>query len=257
MEPRGRLRALLLALVLLLTAAPAASAVVVHTHGGRFFGLTPHRNLNSAVLRRSIQGTSAPSTTAGSTTTSSTSGNLNYHSGPVLHSSSPYLIFWTPPGESMPASWQALFQRYFTDAAADSGRASNVYAVGRQYTDGSGFADAAQTFSASQVIVDSEPYPSLDGANCPHASGYATCISDTQLQAEVERVVAARKLPADGATTASTLPANAPVYCVVLPSDVNECLPANPDGSVDCADNSFCAYHSCAAAGSNHLLYSA
>jgi hypothetical protein len=28
-------------------------------------------------------------------------GTLSYRGGPVVHSSRPYLIFWTPPGESI------------------------------------------------------------------------------------------------------------------------------------------------------------
>ena len=42
----------------------------------------------------------------------SASGGLSYQGGPVLHSSRPYLIFWTPSGESIPASSEALMERF-------------------------------------------------------------------------------------------------------------------------------------------------
>ena len=85
---------------------------------------------------------------------------LPYNGGPVLHSSRPYLIFWTPSGESIAASSESLIERYFTDVAADSGKSCNVFGVLRQYYDRSGFADYRQTFDrARQVIVDTQPYP--------------------------------------------------------------------------------------------------
>src|SRR5581483_12013984 len=96
------------------------------------------------------------------------SGTLAYHGGYVLHSSAPYVIFWAPAGQSIPSSTQSLIERYFSDAAADSGTAGNEFAVDRQYTDGSGFADYRQTFSAaSQVIADTSAYPARDTSNCP------------------------------------------------------------------------------------------
>jgi hypothetical protein len=89
----------------------------------------------------------------------SAAGSLSWHGGPVVHSSAPYLVFWTPPGESIPASSQSLLERYLTDVAVDSGKSSNVFGVDRQYYDQTVFADYRQTFNPSrQVIVDGQPY---------------------------------------------------------------------------------------------------
>src|SRR5947208_5115930 len=86
---------------------------------------------------------------------SSGGGLLDYHGGSVLHSSAPYLILWTPSGETIPSNSLSLLERYLHDAAADSGRSSNVFAVGRQFTDSTGFADYRQVFTpAGQVLVD-------------------------------------------------------------------------------------------------------
>ena len=60
----------------------------------------------------------------------SATGNLDYHGGPVLHGSTPYLIFWDPHSELTSAD-KTLFERYFADAAADSGKPSNVFGVAR------------------------------------------------------------------------------------------------------------------------------
>jgi hypothetical protein len=96
-------------------------------------------------------------------TASAASGKVSYHGGPVLHSSSAYVVFWTPAGESIPAGSQSLIERFLSDSAVDSGKSSNVFGVLRQYHDMVGFADYRQTFDpARQVIVDTEPYPPHD-----------------------------------------------------------------------------------------------
>ncbi|HET6869722.1 MAG TPA: PKD domain-containing protein [Solirubrobacteraceae bacterium] len=177
---------------------------------------------------------------------------LSYQGGPVLHSSDPYLIYWAPSGETIPSSWQSLIERYFTDVAADRGHATNVYAVARQYTDTAGFADYQQTFDpASQVVQDSDPYPAQDSGNCA-TSPYTTCLTDDQLQTEISSLIAADGLPTAGPTSADELSDGAPIYFVVLPSDVDVCF---ADGSGTCASNDFCAYHSSFADGSNNILY--
>lgn len=236
-----------LLLTLLAVLAPGASAVVVHEPNGRLLGVTPRAGINPASIPGSVAAQHAASPF-------SSDGNLDYNGGPVLHSSAPYLIFWTPSGESIAAGSESLLERYFTDVAADSGKADDVYGVDRQYTDGAGFADYNQTFnSATQAIVDTQPYPAQDTSNCPDtSSSYPTCLTDAQLQAEVQRLISAEGLPTDGSTGASELAQNAPIYFVVLPADVNVCLP----GDV-CGDNYFCAYHSPFVDGSNYVLYAA
>jgi PKD domain len=151
-------------------------------------------------------------------------GQLQYHGGPVLHSSAPYLVFWTPTGESIPASSESLLARYLSDVAADSGKSTNVFAVDRQYYDSTGFADYRQTFNAArQVIVDRHPYPPRD-TQCPEvAAAYPTCISDDELQPELQRLITADHLPNAGRAFAPELSANAPIYLIIVPGDVNVC----------------------------------
>lgn len=234
-------------LAALVIGVPAASAVVVHTPNGQFLGILPHRGITPGSIPGSIPAQRGSNL--------SSNGNLSYHGGPVVHSSAAYLIFWTPSGFSIPSSSQALIQRYFTDSAADSGTAGNAFAVARQFTDGSGFADYKQAFNASsQVISDTQGYPVRDQAHCPlNIPGAENgCVTDAQIQAEVQRLVTTRGLPNGGSAGSSSLPANAPIYFVVLPSNMNVC-----DSASSCADNQFCAYHSSFSFGSpsKELLY--
>src|SRR5215471_16824102 len=150
---------------------------------------------------------------------------LPYGGGPVLHSSSPYLVFWTPPGEKIPASSERLMERFLADVAADSGKSSNPYGVLRQYHDRSGFADYRQRFEpARQVIIDTHPYPQRNSLECPDVSTfYPTCIGQVQIESEVGRLITSRHLPDAGRFGGLELRAYAPIYIVVVPADVMFC----------------------------------
>jgi PKD repeat protein len=231
LRPRLSARWVGLAFVVITAAVapPPAAAVVVHLPKGTVAGIS----LRAGVSPASITG--AQAAPAGPQRFD-LNGNVNYHNGPVIHSSAPYLVFWDPAG-AIPASSRALLERFFTDVAADSGTANNIYGVIRQYTDSSGFADYKQTFTAGQVINDTQPYPALDSVNCPDvAPSYPTCITDAQLQAEITRLGGADGLPTGTG-------ANAPIYFVVTPANVNVCVSSGTT-PVPCADNFFCAYHS-------------
>ncbi len=239
--PRAGLAVLIAALGISSVFAAGAGAVVTRDPHGQFFGVTPRAGVSPAavVSRASTKRSSGPNT-------SSDNGSLSYHGGSVLHSSAPYLVYWDPSGH-VASSSRALYQRYLHDVAA-AGDAGTVYAVDRQFTDGSGFAGAAQTFNpATQAINDTQPYPAQDTVNCPAtrvAPAYPTCITDAQLQTELARLIAADRLP-------TGVGANAPIYFVVTPPDVNIC----EDGAT-CADNTFCAYHSVFGDGGAYVLYS-
>ncbi|MGZ4173545.1 MAG: PKD domain-containing protein [Solirubrobacteraceae bacterium] len=239
--PWASLAALIAALGVSSVFAAGAGAVVTRGPHGQFFGVTPRAGVSPAavVSRAATKRNSGPNT-------SSDNGSLSYHGGSVLHSSVPYLVYWDPNGH-IASSSRALYQRYLSDVAA-AGDAGNVYAVDRQFTDGSGFAGAAQTFNpATQAINDIQPYPAQDTVNCPPARvmpAYPTCITDAQLQTELARLIAADGLP-------TGVGANSPIYFVVTPADVNICQ----DGAT-CADNTFCAYHSVFGDGGAYVLYS-
>jgi hypothetical protein len=89
------------------------------------------------------------------------------------------------------------------------------------------------------VIVDRQPYPPEDTAGCADPSStYPTCISNGEIQSEVERLIRADGLPTAGKPNPE-LVANAPIYFVVLRADVNMCTPF----AVQCADRNLQGYH--------------
>jgi PKD repeat protein len=234
--------ALIAPLAMFALLAPSAAAVVTHQPNGRFLSVAPRRGVPAASIAGSVAAQHAA-------VPLSSNGNLDYHSGPVMRSSAPYLIFWEPAGEAIGAATKSVLESYFADVAADSGKSSDVYGVDRQFTDGAGFADYKQQFSSAQVIVDTQPYPTSNNCSSTSAS-YPTCLTDAQLTSEIARLVAVNGLPTAGASSASELGQNAPIYFVVLPADVNEC-----SATANCADNKFCAYHSAFTDGGSRVLY--
>src|SRR5262249_30808758 len=118
------------------------------------------------------------------------------------------------------------------------------YGVNRQFTDTTGFADYSQTWASDHAITDTHSYP-VSSSQCTENSGFTetVCLFDSQIQAEVARVVAADGLP-------TGLAGSAPIYFVVTPPTVNSCF-----NNSECADNVFCAYHSDFSSNSQEVLY--
>jgi PKD repeat protein len=224
---------LLVGVVVVVALPASAGAVVVQAGNGQRYGVLLRRGVGVSALKAA----QVPATGR----VAAPNGNVDYHGGPILHSSAPYLIFWDPSG-AISAHSKTVLEQYLSDTAADSGKATDVFSVLRQYTDSSGFADYQQTFSASQAILDTQPYPTI-ASGCTTGSGYPNCLTDAQLQAEVTRLINARSLP-------TGIGPNAPIYFLITPQDTNICSPA-----LGCADPGFCAYHSSFTDGSNHVLY--
>jgi hypothetical protein len=238
---RGYTRSVLiatLAAVLMGLLATTAGAVVLRSQSGQFFGAAMRQGVSPA----SAPGVQVPAPAPGLHAKSN--GNVDYNGGPVLHSTAPYLIFWDPSGK-IPAASRTVMSKYLADTAADSRKSTNVYSVLRQYTDTTGFADYKQAFKSTQAILDKQAYPTTH--RCPTtAPAYPICITDAQVHAELTRLIAADKLPRG-------LAANAPMYAVITPQNVNECFDAA--GSA-CGSNFFCAYHSNYVDGGQQVLYS-
>ena len=232
--------ALITVLMAVLTAvamlAPSAGAVVVQVGPHQRAGVMPARGVNPASIRGSYAKPGAAKKFAAN-------GNLDYNGGIVLHGEAPYLIFWDPNNQ-IAAADKALYERFFADSAHDSGLATNVYSVDRQFTDSTGFANYSQTWDPSHAITDTQAYPTTGQCTESSFSGETACLFDAQIQAEVARVIAADSLPS-GET------GQAPIYFVVTPPTVNSCF---SDGTT-CADNFFCAYHSGFTNGSSQVLY--
>jgi hypothetical protein len=240
---RPRLRsavilAVALAAVLSASVAASASAEVTHNPKGHFLGIMPSSLHRTVLTAGTAQGTPP----------------LTYHGGPVVHSSRVYAIYWRPPGTYIPAGYQAQIAQYFTDVAASSWKTTNVYAALTQYCSGvangaSSCPSASDNFSSYSVayggafIDTASKFPTT--GNCPNytlgdGTTSTNCLTDAQIQAEVNKVVTAEKW-ATGLGTE---------FFVFTPAHVGECFTiggtSDPNGG--CYDPEFspgfCAYHS-------------
>jgi hypothetical protein len=202
----------------------------VHGSNGRAYGL----ELRAGVAPGSVKGSVAA---AHHYSGFSSNGNLDYQGGSVLHSSNAYVIFWDP-AHAISSTTHDLIIRYFQDSAHDSGLATNVFAVNRQFNDSTGSADYSQAFGGS--FSDATGYPA-NGCSVTNVT-HPTCLSDSQLVNEIHSAAVSHGWPTG----------LAPIYFIITPPSVVTC---EPDG-VTCSNNIFCAYHSAFLDnGGNEYLY--
>ena len=212
-----------------LGAAPAA-AVVAHLPGPDI-GYQP---LNG-------QGRAGPAPSA--PTQFDSLGHLEYHGGPVMHSMAQYAIFWAPSGFAFPAGYRQAAIQYLKDVAADSGKPTNVYSVGTQFSDAASPSNpdpnpGPATYEASYggSFGDATPYPSngcppyLPRGGSP-PTPFTICLTGAQIGTEVDSVVSQHGAPRGLGTE----------YFVFLPDGVGNCFNAT---GTNCFDREFCAYHS-------------
>lgn len=172
----------------------------------------------------------------GSTVIHAHAANLPYGGGPVLHSNRTHLIFWQPQGSGLAydPGYQALIERFLQNVAAASHSTNNVYGLTGQYTDRHGPAAYDSTYGGAVVATDRLP---PNGCVEPPAigPGWTVCLTDSQLVAEIERVIRAHHLP--------TGPTD--VYFLVTPNGLGSCTGSD---STSCAlggsVSGYCGYHS-------------
>ena len=179
-------------------------------------------------------------------TTCSSNPCLSYHGGPVLHSNTGYVIYWQPSGApsgvaAFPPGYATHIDQYLADVAAADGLFSNVYAVAMQYADGSG--NAQSGFTRGTPIPDTDPLPP-SGCVDP-AMPTNPCLTDAQIEAEIDSVVSANQLPRGAG----------PIYFLVTPPGLASCASATYGDS--CYDNThgYCAYHSDFDLGHGETIY--
>jgi hypothetical protein len=160
---------------------------------------------------------------------------LQYHGGPVLHSSDSYAIYWDPAG-TYRGDWMQLINGYLQGVGSDSGKPTDVFALNGQYRDAGGQAANASTFRGAYTATD--PYPT--SGNCSDKPAEApVCLTDVQIREELQHIISLGALP--GAT-------GTPVYYVLTPPGVTVCTDGG--GSGNCSDstttppNGICGYHS-------------
>ncbi len=162
-----------------------------------------------------------------------TFSNLDYSGGPVMPSNTNYTIVWAPSSYTGPQfqyDYVAGVNQFFVDLAHDSGSHTNSDSVSTQYNDANGNTAAYDsTFGGS--FTDTDPLPPN---GCPALQG-DICLTDAQLQSELDQFLSAHNLPRD-LTHA---------YFLLTPPGVASCL---DEAGTICSVNAdlnqaFCAYH--------------
>jgi hypothetical protein len=233
-----------------LASAPPAGAVVTEVEGTTV-GLTPR---NSASLVAGLLGETEAGKLFENPSPESFANPLGH---PVLHGSQVFVIYWDPQGYYH-GDWQNAVNSFLHDAGSDSGSLGNVFAVDAQYTDTSN-KPAYSKLTFRGAYTDTHAYPEA-GCTDPrplyewkaHKIKALSCLTDAQIQAELQSFIAARGLPKGMGT----------VYYLLTPPGVTVCLDAG-GAAGHCSDfastaleqrtqaitsesyeNSFCSYHS-------------
>jgi PKD repeat protein len=165
--------------------------------------------------------------------------NMDYNGGPVMPSNTDYMVLWSPEGLSAyPSGYVSGLETFFTDLAHDSGGHQNVDSVSAQYNDLTGaFAQYDTTFGGA--LVDTDPYPTTE---CPATAPVTACLTDAQIQTELEQFVGANGLTTDLSHE----------YFLLTPPHVESCFSNDPNANpayggcsagepIDLAF--YCAYH--------------
>jgi hypothetical protein len=196
--------------------APAAPAAAATAYAGRVSDLPPGARVHAAVIAHAA--------------------NLPYGGGDVLHWNRTHVVFWEPAGSGMSfdPGYQSLIERFLQQVAADSHKPTNVYSLSGQYTDADGPAGYASVYGGAVLATD--PLPANGCAEPPTAPGWTVCLSDAQLEHELEQVIAARRLP----TSAND------VYFLITPNGLGDCEFSGPTNCAlgGSAVGSYCGYHS-------------
>ena len=171
-----------------------------------------------------------------------------YHGGSVMRGVTIHTIFWAPSGfkfDGPPSggglSYEQLIQQFLTNVANASGTGANVFSVLPEYPDRSGPGTYQISYNASvDSIDDTAPYP-RPGNQCASPAGIATCITDLQLQREIDRVVQSHDPSGRGLHD---------IWFVFLPPDVDTCAAVG-----QCGTTAFAGYHSLLNLGHGSTIY--
>jgi hypothetical protein len=163
---------------------------------------------------------------------------LRYEGGPVLRANRTHAIFWAPAGSGLrfDPGYRPLVGSFLTNVAVASHSTSNVFANTGQYTDGRGHA-AAYSSRFGGAVLDTDRLPASGCVEPPVTGpGWTVCLTDSQLQSELEHVVRAQGLP--------TGPDD--VYFLLTPRGFGSCLSTTPTSgcALGGSDNGYCGYHS-------------
>ncbi len=172
-----------------------------------------------------------------------------YHGGQVMRGVTIHTIFWAPSGfhfDGPPTpgvlGYEPMIQQFFADAAHDSGSNSNEFSVLGEYPDPAPGLYQFAYHAATDTINDTDPYPAKS-KQCPSPTGIPTCVTDTQLRHEIDKVIQTHDPGARGLHN---------IWFIMLPPDVDTC-----DVLGDCGTTVFLGYHSLFNLGHGVTIYGA
>jgi hypothetical protein len=150
--------------------------------------------------------------------------NLAYHAGGSVQTGThhTYAIYW---GTAFSATYQGAINGFFRDVAADSGKSTNVYYSDTQYYQAAGTTTYVAYSEAFGGTWADAALPSSGG--CSSTAGGPLCVSDSQLQGEVTKAIAANGWPTGLGNE----------FFVFLGDGISTCA------GTSCAFSQFCAYH--------------
>ncbi len=160
-----------------------------------------------------------------------------YHGGVVMRNVTLHTIFWAPPGyhfDAPPSSttfgYEALIKQFLVDVAHDSSDPDNAFSTLVQYHDGHGPGSTHISYDPATDSIDlNAPFPALK-RQCASPTSIATCITDLQLEREVDHVIGPKDPGGRGLHN---------IWFILLPPDVDTCVQQG-----QCATTAFAGYHS-------------
>ena len=183
-------------LMMLVVAATLVVSAIMATNASAIIKVLPNGQTVSYMPLRTAQARKAMTAP---TPLDATFTNMDYNGGPIMPSNTDFMLMWSPGGlGAYPSGFTFGIGRYFTDLQHDSGGNQNVDSIDPQYNDLTG-AVAKYDVRFGGVLVDTDPYPATE---CPvggtGAAGTVTnCLTDGQIQHEIEHFVTSHHLPAD------------------------------------------------------------
>lgn len=156
----------------------------------------------------------------------------------MLRANRTHLIVWQPAGSGLrfDHGYRNLVEAFLANVAAASHSTSDVFATTGQYTDGGGH-PAAYSSRFGGAVLDGDRLPTSGCVEPPVTGpGWTVCLTDSQLQSELEHVVQADRLP--------TGPDD--VYFLLTPRGFGSCLGTTPTSgcALGGSENGYCGYHS-------------
>ena len=176
---------------------------------------------------------------------------LLYHGGPVMdtHGSQGLTvtpIFWQPPARarSFPSGYESLISGYIGNVAAAGAVDTNVYSIDTEYYSivNGQLSHIEPHITAGTPVVVTDPLPA-DGCSVDTSDvtdHLISCITDDQIQSELNRVLTRLKLPRGLAN----------FYPMFFAPGVET---ADADGTTSASD--YCGYHSNTGTTSDQIIY--